>query len=122
MYPGLAGKRVLVVEDEMLVALLIEDVLSEAGCVVVGPYARLAPALAAATTENIDAALLDVNVANEKIFPVAYVLEARGVPFLFVTGYGDAALPKDHPGWETCSKPFQPRQLTEHLARKIGAV
>ena len=117
----LAGKRVLVVEDEMLVALLVEDVLSEAGCIVIGPFARLNEALAAAKVEMFDVALLDVNVANEKVFPVAYALEERGIPFLFVTGYGDAVLPKDRPGWEACPKPYQPEQLAMHLARKIGA-
>jgi DNA-binding response OmpR family regulator len=121
MYPALSGKRVLVVEDEMLVALLVEDVLSEAGCIIIGPFARLAPALAAARVELFDMALLDVNVANEKVFPVAYVLEERGIPFLFVTGYGDVGLPKEHPGWEACSKPFQPHELAAHLARKIAA-
>lgn len=121
MYPGLAGKRVLVVEDEMLVSLLVEDVLSDAGCIVIGPFARLAPALVAARTEMVDVALLDVNIANEKVFPVAYVLEERGIPFLFVTGYGDSALPKDHPDWEACSKPFQTQQLVAQLARKMAA-
>jgi DNA-binding NtrC family response regulator len=120
-WPKLAGKRVMVVEDELLVALLVEDMLSEAGCTVVGPFARVAEALAAARTEILDAALLDVNVANEKVFPVAYVLEERGIPFLFVTGYGQAALPSDRPDWEACAKPFQPEQLALHLARKMNS-
>ena len=116
MYPNLAGKRVLVVEDEMLVALLVEDVLLDAGCVVVGPFSRVPAGLAAAMVELVDVALLDVNVANEKVFPIAYALEERGIPFLFVTGYGEAALPKDRPDWEACPKPFQPGQLAERLA------
>ena len=65
--------------------------------------------------------MLDVNIAGEKVFPVADALEDQGIPFLFVTGYGDAALPKDHPGWEACSKPFLPQQLVAHLARKLLA-
>ena len=120
-YPNLAGKRVLVVEDEMLVALLVEDVLLEAGCVVIGPFARVPAGLAAAKDEMVDVALLDVNVANEKVFPIAYALEERGIPFLFVTGYGDGALPKDRPDWEACAKPYQPGQLAARLARKVGA-
>jgi len=72
-HPELAGKRILVVEDEMLVAMLIEDMLAEAGCVVIGPFARVPEALAAARTETVDAALLDVNVAGETVFPVAHV-------------------------------------------------
>lgn len=115
----LAGKRILVVEDEMLVAMLVEDMLAEAGCIVVGPFARVPEALAAARTETVDAALLDVNIAGEKVFPVAHVLEERGVPFLFVTGYGQAALPRDRPGWEACTKPFHPDHLTECLARRL---
>ena len=53
------------------------------------------------------------------VFPVAHVLEERGIPFLFVTGYGQAALPKDRPHWEACVKPFQPEQLARHLAQKV---
>lgn len=120
-HPRLIGKRVLVVEDEMLVVLMIEDVLIEAGCVIIGPFARLPQALAAAQVETIDVALLDVNVASEKVFPVAHVLERRGIPFLFVTGYGPSALPSDRPHWEACPKPFQPWQLASHLARIVGA-
>src|SRR5215207_9010569 len=121
MPPELAGKRVLVVEDEMLVSLLLEDMLADAGCIVVGPFARVVDALAAAKIEVLDLALLDVNIAGEKVFPVAYALEERGVPFLFVTSYGKAALPEDRPDWEAVSKPFLSEQLTECLARKVKA-
>ncbi len=118
-HPELAGKRVLVVEDELLVALLVEDVLAAAGCIVVGPFSRLPEALAAARIEPVDAALLDVNIAGESVFPVAHVLDERGVPFLFVTGYGQAALPKDRPNWVACTKPFHPDHLTDCLARRM---
>ena len=121
MSPALAGKRVLVVEDEMLVALLVEDILAEAGCIVIGPFARVGDALAAVHTEVADLALLDVNVAGEKVFPVAHALEKRGVPFLFLTGYGQDALPRDRPDWEACSKPFFPEQLAKRLAQKVKA-
>ncbi len=117
--PDLAGKRVLVVEDELLVAMLVEDMLADAGCVVVGPFPTVAEAVAAARTETVDVALLDVNVAGEQVFPVAHELEKRGVPFLFVTGYGQAALPRDRPDWEAHAKPFQAAQLTASLRRKI---
>jgi DNA-binding NtrC family response regulator len=119
-HSDLARKRVLVVEDEWLIALLLEDTLQEAGCVVVGPFARVPEALSAATTEYLDAALLDVNVAGEKVFAVAYALEERRIPFLFLTGYGEAVLPSDRPKWEACAKPFQTEQLLANLARKIG--
>ena len=119
MLPELAGKRVLVVEDEMLIALQLEDMLADAGCIVVGPFARVADALAVAKAEIVDLALLDVNIAGEKSFPVAHVLEKRGVPFLFVTGYGQAALPHDRPDWEAVGKPFFPDQVAERLAQKV---
>jgi DNA-binding response OmpR family regulator len=118
MPPELAGKRVLVVEDEMLIALLVEDMLADSGCILIGPFARVSDALAAAKTEVVDLALLDVNVAGEKVFPVAHALEKRGVPFLFLTGYGQSALPQDRPDWEAVPKPFFPEKLAERLARK----
>ena len=117
---ALTGKRVLVVEDEMLIALLVEETLTDAGCIVVGPFARVPAALEAARAEDVDAAVLDINVAGEMVFPVAYALEERGIPFLFVTGYGRAALPSDRPNWDACTKPIRAHQLTEYLARKIG--
>ncbi len=114
---GLSGKTILLVEDEYLVSLVVQEVLQEAGCTVLGPFARVGDALAAARTERVDIAVLDVNVAGEMVFPVAELLETRGVPFLFVTGYGRAALPRDKPHWEACTKPFFPRQLLEVLGR-----
>lgn len=119
MPPELAGKRVLVVEDEMLIALLVEDMLVDAGCILIGPFARVSDALAAAKTEVIDLALLDVNVAGEKVFPVAHALEERGVPFLFLTGYGESAMLQVRPDWEAVAKPFFPDKLAERLARKL---
>ena len=103
----------------MLVAMLVEDMLVAAGCVVVGPFARMPEALAAARTATVDIALLDVNVAGETVFPVAHVLEERGVPFLFLTGYGQASMPQDRPKWEACTKPFHPQHLTECLAQRL---
>ena len=120
-HPILSGKRVLVVEDEYLVALAVEDVLTDVGCVVVGPFARVQEALAALKVEQVDAALLDVNVAGEKVFPVAHALERLGTPFLFVTGYGSSILPPECPHWEACSKPFQSHELTSWLARRVKA-
>ena len=120
---GLIGKRILVVEDEFLVAMLIEDALTDAGCIVVGPFSRVPEARVAAEQHAVDFALLDVNVAGEKVFPVAEALEARGIPFLFLTGYGAVALPKDRPDWEACAKPFDPGNLIARLEQRscIGA-
>ena len=84
----LQGIKVLVVEDEYLVASLIENMLQFAGCVVCGPIPRLAPALEAADTEACDVAVLDINLAGQWVYPVAETLARRNVPFVFVTGYG----------------------------------
>ncbi len=100
-------------------ALVVQEVLEEAGCTVLGPFARVVDALAAARTERVDVAVLDVNIAGEMVFPVALVLEKKGTPFLFVTGYGRAALPRDKPHWDACAKPFLPREFLDRLARKV---
>ncbi len=117
---SLEGKRILVVEDEMLVALLIEDMLADLGCVILGPFNTVAKALSAATTEGFDLALLDVNIAGEKVYPVADALTARHIPFLFLSGYGETAIPADHPNWRVCSKPFRGRELTDMLSETLG--
>ena len=88
---GLSGKRILVVEDEPLVAAMIEDMLIELGATVVGPAFSIAQALLLAKDGNFDAAVLDVNVRNERIDPVADVLRSRLVPLVFATGYGRGA-------------------------------
>jgi CheY-like chemotaxis protein len=118
--PRLAGKRVLVVEDEMLVALLIEDMLADLGCTVLGPYNTVAKALSAALLEGFDLALLDVNVAGEKVYPVADALVARRIPFLFLSGYGETAIPPGHADWQVCNKPFKVKELTEMLSATLA--
>ncbi len=118
--PLLAGKRVLVVEDEFLLAMMMEDLLLDEGCIVIGPFARVQDALVAAKNEDIDLAVLDVNVAEEKVFPVATQLEARGVPFILLTGYGQKAVPDDCPHWEAHDKPYDPQTLINVLAAKVS--
>src|SRR6187200_2431178 len=88
----LKGLRVLVVEDEMMVSMLIEDMLGDLGCTVVGPASRLDEAIALANASELDCAVLDMNLAGQSIFPLADLLRARGAPFAFATGYGDAGL------------------------------
>ena len=116
----LVGARILVVEDEMLVSLLIEDALTESGCLIVGPYDRIPAALDAARTLAIDAALLDVNLAGAKVYPVAEVLSARRIPFLLLSGYGPAAVPVDRAWWPVCSKPFRTEEMIAMLAEQIA--
>lgn len=115
----LAGLRVLVVEDEMLVSLLIEEMLADVHCVVVGPFDRVSEALVAARTESIDAAVLDVNVDGVMVYPVAEVLASRQIPFLFLSGYGRDAIPSDRPHWRVCNKPFRTEELAGMLARQV---
>ena len=103
----LEGLRVLVVEDETVIAMMLEEALLEAGCVVVGPLPRLAKAVEVAHVEPIDLALLDVNLAGEKVFPVADVLVRRKVPFVFLTGYGRGALPAAYADRPVLAKPFR---------------
>jgi CheY-like chemotaxis protein len=89
---SLEGMRVLVAEDETPLAMEIVEVLREKGCIVVGPVAKLEDALAAARSETLDWAILDVNLRGRYVFPAAEVLLQRGISFLFATGYEDLHL------------------------------
>lgn len=115
----LAGRRVMVVEDELLIAMLIEDTLMDEGCAIVGPYTNLAAAMAAATTATVDLALLDVNLRGEKVYPVGDLLEARGIPFLLLSGYGPDAVPANRSHWKAISKPFEIGELITRLIDTI---
>ncbi len=120
MTVALEGLRVLVVEDEFLVATLIEDMLTSAGCVVSGLIPRLAEALDAVHRGTFDAAVLDVNLAGDRIDPVADVLSRRNVPFVFVTGYTTGALPAVHAGRPRLSKPFKMADLLDKLSSVVA--
>lgn len=96
--PHLHGLRILVVEGTLLVAEMIEDALHDLGCEVIGPAPRLQRGLALAGAARLDGALLDVNLAGERCFPIADALTKRGVPFAFLTGYGDAGIPPEYQG------------------------
>jgi CheY-like chemotaxis protein len=114
----LTGLRVLIVEDETLVAMMVEDYLNDLGCCVTGAAARLDDALCKAQTLPIDLAVLDVNLGGQLSYPVAEVLRSRGVPFVFATGYSTAALPESLRGVPVVTKPF----LRQHLAKALLAV
>ncbi|MGQ4273569.1 response regulator [Terrihabitans sp. B22-R8] len=116
----LSGRRILVVEDEMLVSMLVTDILEDFGCTVIGPATRLAAAVEAAEQGNFDAALLDVNLAGARVFPVADLLAKRGIPFIFVSGYGDMDIDAPHEGRPVVQKPFSPDALGEALARALA--
>jgi CheY-like chemotaxis protein len=114
MTEALQGVKVLVVEDEYLVATLMENMLASAGCVVAGPIPRLAQALDAASSEACDVAVLDVNLAGERVYPVADILAQRNVPFVFVTGYG--VLPGEYANRPRLCKPFKMADLLDTLS------
>jgi CheY-like chemotaxis protein len=111
----LAGLRVLVVEDEMMVSMLIEDMLTDLGCVVVGPAARLDEAIDLAMASDLDCAVLDVNLGGQPIFPLADLLRERGKPFAFATGYGDAGVRDVDRGTPVLQKPFREGDLARIL-------
>jgi CheY-like chemotaxis protein len=121
MSETLSGRRILVVEDESLVAMLLETILEDMGCTPVGPAATVDDGLALATDgERLDAALLDVNVAGRQVFPVADALKDSGVPFVFSTGYGEGGLPDQWRGHPTIQKPFTEAAVRDALMKAMG--
>jgi CheY-like chemotaxis protein len=111
----LNGLRILVVEDEAAISLLLEDMLLDFGGEVVGPAARLTAALDIAHRETLDLAILDVNVAGEPVYPVVEALEARKVPFVFSTGYGSAGIRDLYRDRPVLQKPFAQHDLRQKL-------
>jgi CheY-like chemotaxis protein len=103
---ALAGRRILVVEDEYLIADDLCEALSSAGAEIVGPIPTVSGAIACiAEDQRLDAAVLDVNLRGVMIFPVADALNARGIPFVFATGYDDAAIPERFADAQRLRKP-----------------
>jgi chemotaxis family two-component system sensor kinase Cph1 len=117
---GLAGRRILLVEDELMISMLLETILEDENCTTVGPFGDLSSALTAAHHEIVDAAVLDINLAGEMVFPVADVLAERGVPFLLLSGYGAMGLPQDRRHWPICNKPFNSGELVSVLCRLVA--
>ena len=115
-----SGRRVFVVEDEMLVAWLLEDMLAEIGCAIVGPAGSVKQGLAMIDAEAIDVAVLDVNLNGEMSYPIADALAARGVPFVFVTGYAKDRLLDGYRSIPMLQKPFHRAELTDTLARLLA--
>jgi CheY-like chemotaxis protein len=112
--------RLICVEDEALICMLIEDMLLELGVEVVGRAARLDDALELARKAVFDAAVLDINVGGVPSYPVADVLRARGIPFIFCTGYGSVALPERFRGCQVLEKPFDLRSFQEALGTLLA--
>jgi PAS domain S-box-containing protein len=113
------GKQVMIVEDEALIGLMMKDTLTGLGLAVSGPYSTLRGALRAAHDDDVDFAILDVNLAGEWVYPVADVLAARGVPFIFVTGYGADSVDRRFAQAQIFEKPIEPKVLETIFATRI---
>ena len=115
----LFGRRILVVEDETIASWSLEQMLADLGYEVVGPAARVKQALAMIETEAIDAGVLDINLNGEKCYPVADVLAARGVPFVFSTGYNKESLPDGYRDFPMLQKPYDTAALAAVLSELL---
>jgi CheY-like chemotaxis protein len=113
--PAAPAKRVLVVEDELMIRMLLEDMLGELGYTVAAEAGRLDEALEATKTAEFDLAILDVNLDGQPISPVVEALVARGTPFVFATGYGERGLPEPYRDRPMLKKPFQIEGLKQML-------
>jgi len=118
----LAGSRILVVEDEYFLADDLDEALTQAGAEVLGPMPSVGDATRFIAGEaDIDAAVLDVNLHGEMVFPVADALRERGIPFAFATGYDESALPQRFANVPRIEKPFKSEQLAAVLGPMITA-
>lgn len=115
-YEDLRGLRILMVEDDIVIAMLLELLLQDLGCELVGPASTVPGALALLAGEKPDAATLDVNLGNEQVYPVADALKQAGIPFVFVTGYGGEGLAEAYRSQPTIKKPIDARTFGDELA------
>ncbi len=113
----MTSRRALIVEDEVLVAMLIEEMLVELGYEIAGLSTHLDQAVTLACTAPFDVALLDINLNGRQSFPVADAVRARGLPFLFATGYGSRIVPEPYRTAPILQKPFSLEELKDALQR-----
>jgi len=118
---SLADRRLLVVEDELLVSMLVEEILGGLDATVAGPYGRLTDGLAAAKAERFDGAILDLNLAGESADPLADLLLARGVPFVFITGYQRESIDRRYANVPVLQKPIDAAALESVLLKLLGS-
>ena len=111
----LDGKRILIVEDEFLLAVLIEETLQSFGCETIGPFTKLELGLKASRQESFDLAILDINLNGTMAYPLADELLSRGIPFLFLTGYAAKDLPEAYRSLNRLQKPFDPNVIRKTL-------
>jgi CheY-like chemotaxis protein len=113
--------KVLVVEDESLVAMLIEDVLAELGYDPIAVASRLDEALICAETLSFDFAVVDINLNGQRTDPVVEIMQRRGIPFLFASGYGPAGVTEGWAHVPVVQKPFQPYELASAIRRTLAS-
>ncbi len=118
--PSLKGARILLVEDEWLVSVLVVDWLRQFGCDVVGPASSVAQAVVLAAAEEIDAALLDINVKGEVVYSVARTLADRGIPFAFLTGYAASMISETYRERPVLQKPVRSERLSQILREMVN--
>ena len=112
----LAGRRILVIEDSPVVAPFTVEILRELGCEVVGPAPNMAAARELVESEEIDAAILDIHIRGERVFPICEMLEGRDVPFLLTSGYADWQVPDKWRDRPRLQKPYTLDQVKDALA------
>lgn len=112
-----AGLQILVVEDESMVAMMIEDMLEDLGHQVIATSARMSDASKLVSNASADLAILDVNLNGEETYPLADFLAAREIPFIFATGYGSSGIKPKWSAVPVLQKPFQSRELAEAIRR-----
>ena len=115
-----ASRRVFVVEDEIMIRMLLEDMLGDLGYTVAAAAGRIDEAMPFARDAEFDVAILDINLNGETVYPVAEILAARGLPFVFSTGYGERGLPDTYRNRPTLQKPFQLEGLKSTLTELMG--
>jgi CheY-like chemotaxis protein len=118
----LSGKRILLVEDEALVAMLLEDMVIDLGAIVIGPESQLETAINSAETADLDAAILDINLGGRRSYGVADALRQRGVPFAFATGYGEQGVDQAHRGVPVLIKPYSEGEVARVLTTLLASL
>lgn len=120
MQDDLTGKRVLVVEDSPVIAVDCERMLEEFGCIVVGPTGSMATALELAEEEELDAAIVDLNIRGGKAYPLLAILKRRGVPFLLASGYANWSMPDEWAERPRLPKPYKADGLKDALLHTLA--
>ena len=114
------GGRVLVCDDNLLIADVIAEFLRECGLEPMGPVGRLESAIHMARERALDGAVLDINLSGRPCFPVCAILSDRRIPFIFLTGYPQTRIPIEYRGTPLIGKPFEPTEMKEVLAHMLG--